>query len=357
MSSLDDTAFRAGLVLDGRYRLDRPLGEGGMGTVWVAHQLTLGRAVAVKALRKGRAQDQARLEREARLLAAVRHPAIVQIFDFGRTADGLSYVVMELVEGPTLDARLAALGRISCEEAVSLLLPLLDGLAAVHAADIVHRDIKPANILLAIEGAGSAARVTPKLLDFGIAKSDVGTALTVQGDLIGTPAYMAPEQFSGGAVDARADLWAIGALLYDMIAGEPPFVGSNLFELMRRVKDEPPAFPRMAAGLDGKLWTLLTELLRKGPSERPPSANALRQRLTEWLSTRGGPRDLSRLIGAQVPTPRNSPSALPTSAPLPTDSLPPEVPPPAPVPTPTPPQTTPLSFDALIKSRLGSSSD
>ena len=343
-------------MLDGRYRLDRALGQGGMGTVWVAHQLTLGRAVAIKALRKGRAQDQARLEREAHLLAAVRHPSIVQIFDFGRTADGLSYVVMELVEGPTLDARLAALSRLPCEEAVSLLLPLLEGLSVVHAAEIVHRDIKPANILLAIEGTGKSARVTPKLLDFGIAKSDDAAALTMAGDLIGTPAYMAPEQFAGGAVDARADLWAVGALLYDMIAGEPPFVGPNLFELMRRVKDEPPTFPRMAAGLDGKLWSQLTELLRKDPSERPSSAHLVKERLTEWLSTRGGARDLSMLVGTQVQAPRRRPSVLPTSAPLATASLPPEAPPPAPLPTP-PPQITSLSFDALIKSRLGSSRD
>ena len=179
------SSFAPGLVLDGRYRLEGLLGEGGMGTVWVAQQLTLGRRVAIKALRAGRSDGQSRLEREARLLASLHHPAIVQVYDFGRTQENLSYVVMELVQGTSLNAHLMQVGPMPCEEAVSLLLPLLEGLAAVHAAGIVHRDIKPANILLSSEARQG---VIPKLLDFGIARNDEAAALTMDGTLVGTPA-------------------------------------------------------------------------------------------------------------------------------------------------------------------------
>ena len=294
------SSFAPGLILDGRYRLERLLGEGGMGTVWVAKQITLDRSVAIKALRAGRFENQSRLEREARLLASLYHSAIVQVFDFGRTEQNLSYVVMELVQGTSLEAHLVQAGPLSCEAAVSLMLPLLEGLAAVHAAGIVHRDIKPANILLATEGR---LGVMPKLLDFGIARNEDAVPLTMDGTLVGTPAYMAPEQFQGLRADARADLWAIAETLYDMVTGEPPFVGDNLFELMRKVRDEPVSFPRRARGLDGKLWSLLTETLRKNPDERPATALVLHQRLAEWLNSRGGARTLTK---AQVPVPTAS---------------------------------------------------
>jgi serine/threonine-protein kinase len=267
-----------------------------MGTVWVAQQLRLDRRVAIKVLRMGRTRDHARLENEARAIASVRHPSIVQVFDYGRTEGGDGYLAMELVDGPTLEARLDSVGGLGCEDAVTLVLPLLDGLAAVHDAGIIHRDIKPANILLAMEGSGASARVVPKLVDFGIAKSDGMASLTIEGDVIGTPAYMAPEQFAAAAIDERTDLWAVAATLHDMIAGEPPFVAPNLFELMRRVREEPPPFPRHAVGLDGKLWTVLTDALRKQPSERPQDALQLRARLADWLASRGGPRDLSHLV-------------------------------------------------------------
>lgn len=326
------STFAQGLILDGRYRLEHLLGEGGMGTVWVATQLTLGRSVAIKALRAGRSENQSRLEREARLLASLHHPAIVQVYDFGRTEQDLSYVVMELVQGTSLETHLMQSGALPCEEAVSLLLPLLEGLAAVHAAGIVHRDIKPANILLATEGR---LGVMPKLLDFGIARNDDAVPLTLDGTLVGTPAYMAPEQFQGLRADARADLWAIAATLYDMITGEPPFAGDNLFDLMRKVREEPVSFPRRARGLDGKLWSLLTETLRKNPEERPASALVLHQRLAQWLSTRGGARAVTKL---EVPAEMAARQDAETHESGPAGS---GAEPPAP------------TFDALIRERLG----
>ena len=240
---------------------------------------------------------------------------------------------MELVQGTSLNAHLMQVGPMPCEEAVSLLLPLLEGLAAVHAAGIVHRDIKPANILLSSEARQG---VIPKLLDFGIARNDEAAALTMDGTLVGTPAYMAPEQFAGVRADARADLWAIAATLYDMITGGPPFAGDNLFELIRRVCEEPPSFPRRARGLDGKLWSLLTETLRKDPEERPANALILHQRLADWLASRGGVRSISRLQPAPTPFPTPARQVAATASAATQGAEPPT-----------------SSFDALIRERLG----
>jgi serine/threonine protein kinase len=310
--------FQPGALLDGRYQLERPLGDGGMGTVWVARQLALGREVAIKSFRPGRAHDRARLEREARLLASVQHPCIVQVFDFVGGA-GAAYVVMELVAGPTLEAKLDTDGPLSCADAVRLLAPLLDGLAVVHAAGIVHRDIKPANIVLAVEGPEGARRVVPKLLDFGIARGD-DLALTQEGVIVGTPAYMAPEQFFGSRGDARADVWAVAASLYELVSGELPFSGTSPFDLAHKVSQDPLPFPRHAVGLDGKLWSVLTDAMRKEPRERIGSAVALRDRLLEWLAARGEARPSSpgltvapsvalagRAVTAVVPTPAHEP--------------------------------------------------
>lgn len=323
----DPLPFSAGLVLDGRYRLERPLGQGGMGTVWVGTQLSLGREVAIKAIRAGRSHDQARLEREARLLASLRHPAIVQVFDFGRSG-GHGYLVMELVHGPSLEARLMSVGRLTAEEAVGVVLPLLEGLSAVHAAGVVHRDVKPANVLLVQEGS----QVSPKLVDFGIARDGAGQQLTREGDVVGTPAYMAPEQFLGRRVDHRADVWGVAATLYDLISGEPPFLGANLFEIMRRVESEPPSFPRDALGLDGKLWGIVTRALRKDPAERHASAEALRTELHGWLRGRGVPAAPPRL-------PMRAQESAPTEPPPPTSSS-------------VPPAPGAPSLDTLIRARL-----
>jgi len=203
--------FRAGLVLDNRYRLERPLGEGGMGTVWVGTQLALQREVAVKSLHSTAPAQRTRLRREALALAAVHHPAIVEVYDYGETAGGMPYVVMELVRGESIAARLDRVGAFSAEDAVILVLPLLEGLAVAHRAGVVHRDIKPDNVVLTAGPSGLLA----KLLDFGIARVErsVDGRLTTDGSFVGTPAYMAPEQMRGGETDERVDVWGMGTLL------------------------------------------------------------------------------------------------------------------------------------------------
>jgi len=256
-----------------------------MGTVWVARQLTLEREVAVKLLRAPAGPQRARLKREALSLAAVHHPAVVEVYDYGETPEGTPYLVMELVRGESMGERIQREGPLAAQAAVALMLPLLDGLAAAHRAGVVHRDIKPDNVVLAVGPAG----VMPKLLDFGIARLDRGTdaRLTAEGGFLGTPSYMAPEQVRGAVADERADVWGVGVLLYELIAGTSPFGVEDLIVVIRRVMDEPPSFPRGARGLDGKLWGILMAALRKEPGERTASAVAFRDGLAGWLAARG----------------------------------------------------------------------
>jgi serine/threonine protein kinase len=330
------------LILDGRYRLVRPLGEGGMGLVWVAEQLALKRQVAVKSLRHAGEDLRDRLQREALALASVHHPAVVQVHDYGQTREGVPYVVMELVAGESLAARLARGGAMSADEAVALAIPLLEGLAAAHQAGIIHRDIKPSNVILASGPAG----VTPKLLDFGIALVERAgdPRLTRDGGLLGTPAYMAPEQVRGQKADERSDVWGVGTLIYELIAGEPPFLSDDLIAVLRRVVDQPPPYPRAARGMNGRLWAILMAALRKSPAERTPSALALRDALAGWLESRGG-APISPSLAPQSPqvAERASATTLPAAQPAP-----PLGPAPSSLELDGPP-----SLDELIRKKLG----
>jgi serine/threonine protein kinase len=331
-----EDGLRSGSVLDGRYRLEHRLGEGGMGAVWVARQIALERDVALKVLRDATPEMRPRLRREALALAAVHHPAIVQVHDYGESEEGVPFVVMELVRGESLAAHLARAGALPADEAAALMLPLLDGLAAAHDAGIVHRDVKPENVLLAAGAAG----VTPKLVDFGIASITRGDAAATTGGLLGTPAYMAPEQVLGRLVDARADVWGAGVLLYELIAGERPFGAEAIFTVMHRVVHDPPSYPKRARGLDGRLWAILMNALRKDPAERISSAAAFREALVGWLAGRvPSPRPAAPLHVVAATTTLASPRAplaptLPAASQAPSDDASP-------------------SFDALIRAKLG----
>ena len=333
------SAFFAGLVLDERYRLESLLGEGGMGTVWVGSQLALQRCVAVKSLRFASPSHRARLRREALALAAVHHPSIVEVYDYGETEGGIPYVVMELVRGESLAARIEREGALHAEEAVNLMLPLLDGLAAAHRAGVVHRDIKPDNVVLASGPTG----VFLKLLDFGVARvdSEGDARLTLDGNMVGTPAYMAPEQMRCAATDERVDVWGMGALLYHLIAGEAPFGAHDLIVVMRRVLEDPPSYPRKAGGIDGRLWGILTAALRKAPEERTPSALALRDGLASWLEARGitSPRWIAP---ASTHIPVSTLSLEPTVLAAPDSAV-----------VPRSIDDSPPSFDVLIRTKLG----
>ncbi len=226
------------IVLGGRYQLEEKLGSGAMGTVFRAVDRVLTRPVAVKlqrvpaATREVVLQRQARFAREAEVMARVRHPSCVQVFDAGMTDDGEPFLVMELVEGEGLDAVIAANpGGVGARQAAAWGQQLAGGLAACHAAGVVHRDVKPSNVMIARDG-------TARLTDFGIARDLDGTTLTAAGTTVGTIAYMAPEQLNGHDVDGRADLYGLAAALYEATCGVAPFEAPHPVLVLRRKVDQ-----------------------------------------------------------------------------------------------------------------------
>src|SRR5579862_22652 len=220
----------------GRYRIVRVLDRGGMGTLYVAEHMLLGKPVVIKLLRPDLSHHEemvARFFNEAKVAAAIRHPGVIEIFDFGHHTDGRGYLVMEHLDGCSLQHRLRVRGRLSEHEAIAIARSVASVLAAVHARGIVHRDLKPDNVFLVPDpDATRGERV--KVLDFGIAKlGGDDPSMTRAGALMGTPSYMSPEQARGaGEVDARADLYSLGCLLYHMLAGRPPFVSNGDGELI-----------------------------------------------------------------------------------------------------------------------------
>lgn len=278
----------AGAVIAGKYRLDEPLGEGSQGTVWQAYNLDLDLPVAVKLMHPlseaGLAMAPNRLFREARTAATLGHPAIVRIFDFGQTSDGLPYLAMELLRGVNLARHIQQAGRLSPELAVRLILPIADALAAAHGQGIVHRDVKPDNIMLSI----SAGSMQPKLLDFGIARVADGQHLTQTGSVIGTPNYLPPEQARGlEEVDERADVWALCATLYECVTGVVPFPAPTWIDVLRRIIDD-ELEPIAAHGVDDpELWALIQKGLAKSPDDRWSNMQEFACAASQWLLTRG----------------------------------------------------------------------
>jgi serine/threonine protein kinase len=263
-------------VLGGRYALRGVLGTGGMATVWQATDEVLGREVAVKVLSPQFATDPdflARFEREARHAAALSHPGLVTVFDSGM--DGAEpFIVMELVTGRTLRQVLDEAGMLPAGQAVGIAAAVCEALTAAHAAGLVHRDIKPANIVLAADG-----RV--KLLDLGIARAEGGTRTIA---VLGTAAYLSPEQASGEPAGPRADLYSLGCVLFEMLTGAPPFSADTAVALAyRQVHDDPGPPSARRPGLPAQLDWITAQLLAKDPTARPASAAAARAGLLAAL--------------------------------------------------------------------------
>jgi serine/threonine-protein kinase len=293
-----------GLVLDGRYRLSRLLGSGGMGFVYLAEQIGLGREVAIKMLYAERTRDRQslrRFRREAVALAGIDHRGVVRVLEYGDGGGTTPYIVMEKVEGLPLDDVLSASGRLPPRHAVHVAAELARALAAAHEQGVVHRDLKPANVQLDVE----RGTLRPRILDFGLALlaegnekgGTGGERLTRQGVIFGTPEYMSPEQIKGKGADSRSDLYALGVVLYELLAGTPPFVGvTNAAVLGMHIEDDPP--PLALDDLDEKLCQeidrVVRGLLTKSPELRLQDAALVARRLEDLAKKLpdGGPVEL-----------------------------------------------------------------
>ncbi len=285
----------------GSYRILRVLGEGGMGTVFEGEDSQLQRRVAVKVLRQGLdGTTRQRFLQEAQLAASLASNRIVTIFHIGEDR-GCPYLVMELLQGETLDARLNHVGKLSLSDSLRIAREVAEGLTAAHDKGLIHRDIKPANVWLARRSEDDPDdRV--KLLDFGIARSmSTEVHLTEDGMIVGTPSYMCPEQAHGAPLDARSDLFSLGCLLYAMLAGESPFARANTILSIRAVAEEEAAPIRhKLPHVPTPISALIHRLLAKQPKDRPASARGVVEEI----------RCLEMLVQPTVGLPAGLPTAL-----------------------------------------------
>lgn len=275
-----------GTLLDERYLVGANIGDGAMGTVYRAEHVNLGTEVAVKVLHSrfeaGSAAEK-RFLREGHSAGRIDHPNVVRIFDVGRLPDGAPYLVMELLEGEELSASIPE-GGLPPARVADLADQLLRGLEQAHAQRVVHRDIKPDNVFLALEGGVEVL----KILDFSIAKDQAAEAMTRDGEVLGTPHYLAPEQAAGKPVDARVDLWASGVVLYELLTGEPPFGGDNFPQLVMAIlmhSADPPS--QRVRALAPEVDAFFERALAKDPDERFQTAGSMRTALLHALAACG----------------------------------------------------------------------
>jgi len=273
-----------GAVLGGTWRISGFLGAGGMGHVYDVVHVRTGRHYALKTLLpSARLSEEAlrRFEREARAASALGHPSIVAVHDFDRV-DGLAYLVMDRLEGETLEDRLKRRGSLPWAEAEPIVLALADALGAAHDAGLLHRDLKPGNVFLARQGESERAM----LLDFGLAKpidDAASSRITATGMAVGTPLYMSPEQARGEALDVRTDVYGLCAVIYEVVTGAPPFLEPTPARAYARLLSEPalPASQLAPQPIPGALDALLARGLAKDPAERPRDVRDLRAALTD----------------------------------------------------------------------------
>ena len=282
-----------GSEVDGRYRVLELIGEGGMGKVYLAEHIEIGKRVALKVLHPSysRMPDLVeRFRREARAASKIGHPNIVDVTDSGTTADGSVYFVMEYLEGVELGSVIEREGPLDVARALKITGQICRALAAAHREGIIHRDLKPENIYL-ITRDGTADVV--KVLDFGIAKTTEAEAarerrLTSPGMAMGTPEYMSPEQAAGRPADARCDVYALGAILYEMVTGEPPYTGDNFMEILTKKATLDPRPPYLVrTELASQVSDLVMASMARNPSDRPQTMEALEYELNKCLAGRG----------------------------------------------------------------------
>ena len=266
-------------MLGGRYRLDHVAGHGGMATVFAAHDTVLDRTVAIKLLQRRHDETgvlHARFAREARAEAKIVHPNVVSVHDVGEAEDGRPYIVMDYVEGRSLQEIIAEDAPLPSERVAVLGMGIARALAAAHALGIMHRDIKPGNVIVDAQGL-------PHLMDFGLARElydrdDPG--VTEPGVLVGTAFYVAPEQARYGTSSSAGDLYSLGAVMYHALAGEPPFPGDGALDVtLRRFEEDPPDLRVAMPAADPDLVAMINALLARDPVERPWDAASVAERL------------------------------------------------------------------------------
>jgi len=282
---------RVGLILDSKYKLIESLGQGGMGSVFRAERLHIGDEVAVKLLHQDLVREKQALDRfrrEARTAAMIRHPNVVSIHDFndGTGEASEAYIVMELVRGVSLGTLLRREGRMSAERAVRLMQDICAGVGVAHRQGLLHRDLKPDNVIV-VPPSHEGDEETAKVVDFGLAKvRDVTaqTALTQTGAVLGTLYYMSPEQCSGEDLDARADVYSLGAMLYEMLTGGPPFRSNNFAGLISKHLHEPPPHFPPDLGVSAAIESVCLCALAKDRDQRQPDAIAFGRDLQKALT-------------------------------------------------------------------------
>jgi serine/threonine protein kinase len=325
------------LIAD-KYLLDRLLGRGGVGAVYAGTDVELGRSVAIKLLLPDFPPDEQALERfrrEARAAARLNHPNVADIYHYGALPGGEAYLVMELVKGLTLRQYLRLRAPLPFADAIKIARQVANGVEAAHQGGIIHRDLKPSNIILTGTHIG---RLHAKIVDFGIAKLKEQMAagegsLTATGSFIGTPRYMSPEQCAGDDLDERSDIYSLGVILYEMVAGQAPFDGPTAIAIaLKHIKEPPPPLKRFRPDVPEPLIHLVMESLHVNPSARPQTAAEYARRLRHieclmGLSAFDAPEasedslDISLNAAAPPPSPNRSfQAAAPSSAPA--DSLP-----------------------------------
>ena len=314
MTASSPDQLAPGTILADRYEIIRRLGAGGMGAVYLARHQLMDRLCAVKVLAPGQHRDQEalhRFTREAQNASRIVHPSVCTIYDFGSTDDGIAYLAMEYLEGRTLGAILTEQKRLPLDRAIRLTRAIAAGLDAAHELGIVHRDLKPDNVMVIATKTGEAV----KLVDFGIAKAlekEPEGGVTAPGVVIGTPDYMAPEQFAGDPVDPRADIYALGVMFYRMATGSLPHLGESARDTLTKRLTEPPRALAEAApesAFPEGLQAVVTRVLARRPAERYPTAGAFGTALVELFT---GPLEI-----ASIPTVRLDTATAPVPQPAP----------------------------------------
>src|SRR5436190_377382 len=325
-------SLSTGDVIDGKYRIVRLIGEGGMGAVYEGENIRIHRTVAIKVLHAGVAENQdavQRFEREAQAAGRIGSEHIVEVLDLGNLPDGDRFMVMEFMDGDSLSARIQARGRLTAQETYPVARQILEGLAAAHGAGIIHRDLKPDNVFLLKSRGGQADFV--KLLDFGISKfsmlsGESGFSMTRTGAVMGAPYYMSPEQAKGAkGMDQRADLYAIGVILYECVTGRVPFNADTFNELLFKiVLETPQPIEQVVPDSDADFNRIIQKAMAREPGLRFQSSQEFQEAMEQWASGAGVPATVAAFKATPPPGPRTA--ALPAvpvqpGTPIPTGSV------------------------------------